>query len=306
MLVYMYRLSPDRLVQGQTSSIMSIEINQAHASRSADRPVALGRLVPLGLVVALMAFAVAMGWHRQLSLETLVRHRSAIEALVSAHTAIAVLAFMTVYATAVALSFPAASFLTVCGGVIFGALTGGLAAVAAATVGATVIFLVTRSAVGCVAGCRWARRAGPLREKLAAGFHKDAFCYLVFLRLVPLFPFWLVNLISGPAGVRLGTFITATALGIIPATFAFAFFGAGLNSAIAAQEVAYEACVAAGQADCRLDFDLQAAATPELIGGLVILGLIALIPPAAKRFGAARCPNGQANACSGRVDAGLQ
>jgi uncharacterized membrane protein YdjX (TVP38/TMEM64 family) len=284
---------------------MSMQTNKGPASRSADHPAAFGRLVPLGVILALMAFAVAMGWHRQLSLETLVRHRSSIEAVVAAHRAFAILAFIAVYAAAVALSFPGAAFLTVGGGAIFGALTGGLAAATAATLGATAIFLITKHALSCVAGCSWVRHAGPLREKLTAGFRENAFCYLVFLRLVPLFPFWLVNLVSAPAGVTLATFIAATSLGIIPATFAYAFFGAGLNSAIAAQEVLYQACVEAGQADCRLDFDLQAAATPELIGGLVILGLIALIPPAVKRYGAMRSATAQARAYSGRTDAGL-
>ena len=273
---------------------MSIEINQAH--RSPHRTPALGRLIPLGVILAVMVFAVAMGWHRQVSFEMLVRHRSSIEELVAAHRALAILAFITVYATAVALSFPGAALLTVGGGVIFGALTGGLAAMTAATLGATVIFLITKFACGCVAGCGWTQRAAPLAEKLAAGFRKDAFCYLVFLRLVPLFPFWLVNLIAAPAGVALVPFVAATALGIIPATFAFAFFGAGLSSAIVAQESVYRACVAAREVGCHLDFDLQAAVTPELIGGLAILGLFALIPPVARRYcamrrGAKGCPD---------------
>jgi uncharacterized membrane protein YdjX (TVP38/TMEM64 family) len=261
---------------------MSIEIN--HAQRSADGTPALGRLIPLGVVLSVMAFAVVMGWHRQLSLETLVRHRSSIEELVAAHRALAILAFIAVYTTAVALSFPGAALLTVGGGAIFGTLTGGVAAVTAATLGATVIFLITKLACGCVARRGWTRRTAPLAEKLAAGFRKDAFCYLVFLRLVPLFPFWLVNLISAPAGVALVPFVAATALGIIPATFAFAFFGAGLSTAIAAQENVYRACVAAREVGCHLDFDLRAAVTPQLIGGLVVLALIALIPPVVRRY----------------------
>jgi uncharacterized membrane protein YdjX (TVP38/TMEM64 family) len=123
---------------------------------------------------------------------------------------------------------------------------------------------------------------------------------LLFLRLVPLFPFWLVNLIAAPAGIAPVPFAIATALGIIPASFAFAFFGAGLSGAVAAQESAYEACVAAGKAGCHLDFDLQAAITPELIGGLVILGLFALIPPAGRRCSAIRR---RAKACPGGGDA---
>jgi uncharacterized membrane protein YdjX (TVP38/TMEM64 family) len=230
----------------------------------------------------------------------LVRHRSSIEELVAAHRAVAILAFVAVYAAAVALSFPGATLLTIGGGVIFGTLIGGLAAVTAATLGATMIFLITKFAWGCVAGCGWTRRAAPLAEKLAAGFRKDAFCYLVFLRLVPLFPFWLVNLIAAPAGVTLVAFVAATALGIIPATFAFAFFGAGLSSAIVAQESLYRACVAAGEIGCHLDFDLRAAITPKLIGGLAILALIALIAPVVKRHGATRR---RAKACPGSSDA---
>jgi uncharacterized membrane protein YdjX (TVP38/TMEM64 family) len=259
-----------------------------------------GRLIPLGAILAVMAFALAMGWHRQVSLEMLVRHRASIEELVAAHRAVAILAFIAVYAAAVALSFPSAVFLTIAGGAIFGTLTGGLAAVTAATLGATSIFLVTKFACGCVAACGWARCAAPLAEKLAAGFRKDAFSYLIFLRLVPLFPFWLVNLIAAPAGVALVPFVAATALGIIPATFAFAFFGAGLSSAIVAQESVYRACVAALEENCRLNFDLQAAVTPELICGLAILGLIALIPPVARGYCAIRSQrSGVSNQVSG-------
>jgi len=278
---------------------MSIEINQAQ--RSADHPLTLGRLIPLGVVLAAMGFAVAMGWHRQVSLETLVRHRSSIEELVAAHRALAIFGFIAVYVTAVALSFPGAALLTVVGGAIFGTLIGGVAAVTAATLGATVIFLVTKFACGCVASRGWTRRTAPLAEKLAAGFRKDAFCYLVFLRLVPLFPFWLINLISAPAGVALSPFVGATALGIIPATFAFAFFGAGLNTALVAQESIYRACLATGEAGCHLDFDLQAAITPQLLGGLAILALIALIPPVVRRYCATRRGG---KTCPGGADAG--
>jgi uncharacterized membrane protein YdjX (TVP38/TMEM64 family) len=273
---------------------MSIEINPAQ--RSSDRAPALARLIPLGVILALMAFAVAMGWHRQLALETLVRHRSAVEELVAQHRVMAILTFSAVYAAAVALSFPGAALLTVTGGAIFGPLIGGLAAVTAATLGATIIYLIAKYALSCVAGCAWTRRAAPLAGQVAAGFHNDAFYYLLFLRLVPLFPFWLINLVAAPAGVPPLPFVFATALGIIPATFAFAFFGAGLSGAIVAQDKAYEACVAAAEAGCHLDFDLPAAVTPELIGGLIVLALIALIPPVWRHCSALRR---RARACSG-------
>jgi uncharacterized membrane protein YdjX (TVP38/TMEM64 family) len=280
--------------------------------RSVIRRAVMWRVVPLLAVIAIAALAVAMGWHRQVSLETLVRHRAAIDSFVAAHRVAALLAFMALYAGAVTASLPGASVLTVAGGIIFGAVAGGLAAVTAATLGATMVFLVVRRAVGragVAAGAGAAggsgaasriptRFAGPVAEKLAAGFRRDAFCYLVFLRLVPLFPFWLVNLVPAAFGVGLVPFVAATALGILPGAFAYAFFGAGLDSAVAAEESAYRACLAGGAqqgpapvaplAGCRLDFDLAAAATPELIGALIALGLIALVPPAVRLYGGRR------------------
>jgi len=101
---------------------------------------------------------------------------------------------------------------------------------------------------------------------------------------VPIFPFWLVNLVPALCGVPLATFVAATALGIIPVTFAFAFVGAGLDSVIAAQQAAYQSCLAAARPDCRLEFHMKAALTPELLGALVALGVLALIPVVVKRL----------------------
>jgi uncharacterized membrane protein YdjX (TVP38/TMEM64 family) len=243
----------------------------------------LARFLPLAVIALISVTVIAMGWHKQLTFVALVDRLAAIDVFMAGHRIAALAGFAGIYALAVALSLPGAVFLTVCGGLIFGALTGGLAAIVGATAGATVIFLIARSAFG-----GWlVRRAGRRAENLAAGFRADAFHYLLFLRLVPVFPFWLVNLVPALCGVRLGTFVAATALGIIPGTFAFAFFGAGLDSAIAAQAAAYRACVAAGAANCKLGFDPSAAATPQLIAGLAALGLLALVPIAVRRFKAA-------------------
>ena len=149
-----------------------------------------------------------------------------------------------------------------------------------ATIGAICIFLIARSAIGEYL----VRRAGPVAERLAVGFRADAFSYLLFLRLVPIFPFWMVNLVPALAGVRLATFAAATALGVIPATFVFAFVGAGLDSVIAAQQAAYRSCLAAARSDCRLEFHVNAALTPELIGALTALGVLALVPVLVKRL----------------------
>jgi uncharacterized membrane protein YdjX (TVP38/TMEM64 family) len=127
-------------------------------------------------------------------------------------------------------------------------------------------------------------RAGLRASQLAQGFRADAFKYLLFLRLVPAFPFFLVNLVPAFAGVKLSTFVAATALGIIPAALVYAFAGTGLDSVIAAQKASYDVCVAAGRADCRLSFNTGDVLTPELIGALIALALLALAPVLVKRL----------------------
>jgi uncharacterized membrane protein YdjX (TVP38/TMEM64 family) len=240
----------------------------------------LRRVVPLVAVVAVSGFVIAMGWHRQLSFETLARHHEALRELIASHEVAAVGAYVVLYAVAIALSVPVGFFLTLAGGILFGAILGGAAAMAGATIGAIFIFLIAKSAVGE----HLLRRAGPLAGKLAQGFRADAFSYLLFLRLVPVFPFWLINLVPALCGVRLATFVAATAVGIIPGTFAIAFVGAGLDSVIAAQQAAYHLCLAGHRPDCRLRFHMNAVLTPELVTALVLLGVFALIPVAVKHL----------------------
>src|SRR5262245_14140275 len=247
---------------------------------AAERPcLRVRRLVPVAVIVVAAVVVFAMGWHRQLSLETLVRHRALLEHFVDTHFAAALAAFVTVYVAVVSLSIPGALFLTMAGGVLFGIVVGAAAVVVGATAGATIIFLIARSAFSEYI----VRRAGPRLGKIVKGFRADAFSYLLFLRLVPLFPFFLVNLAPALVGVRVGTFAAATAIGIIPATVVFASVGAGLDSIIRAQASAYEACRAAG-GDCRLDFDPAMVLTPQLIGALVGLGLLALVPVVVPRI----------------------
>ena len=248
--------------------------------QSAPRRASLKRYLPVALVVLAMAAVFATGAHRQVSLETLVRHRMAIDGFIDAHSVAAVAVYMAVYVVVVALSIPGALFLTISGGILFGTLVGGAATVVAATAGATVIFLVARSA--CGEGLF--RRAGPLAHKIAEGFRADAFSYLLFLRLVPAVPFFLVNLAPALVGVKVSTFVAATFIGIIPATVAFSFFGSGLDSVLAAQEKIYRACLASGSTDCHLQFDLSMIVTPRLLAALATLGVIALVPVVVKRL----------------------
>ncbi len=251
----------------------------AIAGPAAGTPLRLRRFLPFAAILIAMIVILATGLHRELSLETLVRHRAMIDGFVAEHGPAAVAAFTGIYVVAVALSVPGAIFLTICGGILFGWPIGSLAAIVGATTGATLIFLIARTACGE----SLVRRAGPRAEKIAQGFRADAFSYLLFLRLVPIFPFWLVNLAPALVGVRLRTFVAATAIGIVPGTFAYALVGAGLDSVIRAEGAAFRACLAAGGSDCRLDFDMYTALTPQLLVALAALGIIALIPILVRR-----------------------
>jgi uncharacterized membrane protein YdjX (TVP38/TMEM64 family) len=248
--------------------------------RTAETSSPIRRLLPLfAIVLIAVAVYVTLG-QGMISLEALLEHRQAIGTFVMEHQVLAVLAYIGLYAVAVAVSLPGAALMTVTGGFLFGVGIGATAAVIGATLGATAIFLVARTALGEPL----LKRAGPRASQLAQGFREDAFSYLLFLRLVPAFPFFLVNLVPAFAGVRLGTFVAATALGIIPGAAVFAFAGTGLDSLIAAQRQSYDACVAAGRADCELTFDPKGILTPEMIGALVALALLALVPVVVKRL----------------------
>jgi len=228
-----------------------------------------------------MAFAFMQGWHQQVTLEGIVAQRDRFHHFLAENATVSVLAYMAIYAVAVALSVPCGLILTAAGGLLFGWLVGALAAVVAATTGATIVFLIARTAVGD----SLSRRSGPWHAKLSDGFQKDALSYMLFLRLVPAFPFWLVNLAPALLGVPLRTFVTGTFLGIIPATLAFASAGAGLDSVILAAKNEHAACMALkGPDTCELKIHASSLVTMELILALALLGLVALIPVVLKRW----------------------
>src|SRR5262249_23104982 len=145
-------------------------------------------------------------------------------------------------------------------------------------IGAPSIFLIARTALGEPL----LRRAGASANQLAKGFREDAFSYLLFLRLVPVFPFFLVNLVAAFAGVRLGPFVAATALGIIPAAVVFAFAGIGLGSGISAPETSYRQWIAPPAPRCHIVFGPMDVLTPQMITAFIAIALLALMPVALK------------------------
>ncbi|ALK10745.1 TVP38/TMEM64 family protein [Blastochloris viridis] len=238
------------------------------------------RLLPAAAVAAAMVAALALGGHRYLSLAALVDHHAALEALVASHPLTAAAVFVAGYAAVTALSLPGAAVMTLLGGLLFGWLGGTLASLVAATAGATAVFLIARTSFGD----DLARRAGGTLAQLAGGFQRNALSYLLFLRLVPAFPFWLVNLVPALLGVRLSTYVVATAIGILPATLVFALIGSGLGGTLKAERAAVAACVARGGAPCEVTLSVGDFLTPGFIAGLTALSVLALLPLLVKRL----------------------
>ena len=186
----------------------------------------LRRLWPLLVLISGLLLFFAFGGPKYFTLESLRLYRADLADYVTYHTTITVIIFAVGYAVMVAFSLPGALILTVTAGFLFGTMIGTGLVVVGATVGATAIFLIAKTALGDPLRAR----AGPSLKKMEAGFQENALSYLLILRLVPLFPFFLVNLVPAFLGVKLRIYMFATAIGIIPGTFVFAQVGTGLDS----------------------------------------------------------------------------
>jgi uncharacterized membrane protein YdjX (TVP38/TMEM64 family) len=252
----------------------------ANEAETAGRPASWTRYLPLAILALAMAAVFATGGHKVLSLETIVAYRDKLQAFVHEYGPMAVIAYSAFYVAVVALSIPGGVFMTILGGFLFGWLFGGAIASVSATLGAVLVFLIARTSVGDIL----ARKAGPRLQKFADGFREDAFSYLLFLRFLPIMPFWMTNLAPALFGVRVETFAFATMIGILPATFTFATAGAGLDSVIAAQKASFEACKASGRADCAFDLNVWSLLTPQIIAAFAALGIMALIPVAVRHW----------------------
>jgi uncharacterized membrane protein YdjX (TVP38/TMEM64 family) len=185
----------------------------------------LGRLAPLAILVLGLVMFFVLGLERHLSFETLGRHHAALAAWVAGNTVLAALAFVAGYALIVAFSLPVAALLTPLGGFLFGTWTGAALSVIAATLGAVAVFLAARTAFRDL----FHARAGSRLRRFEKGFARDDFNYLLSLRLIPIFPFWLINVVPALLGMRVGRFALATLIGIVPAGIVYAGLGDGLG-----------------------------------------------------------------------------
>jgi uncharacterized membrane protein YdjX (TVP38/TMEM64 family) len=240
------------------------------------------RMVPLAVLLAAIIAAFAFRLDRYLSFEQLAAHREWLLAEVDRLGLLAAVLFVLVYAAATGLSLPGAAILTMTSGFLFGTLAGTVIAVCGATLGATIVFLAARTAFGGVLRAR----AGPFIRKLEAGFSANALSYLLVLRLVPLFPFFAVNLVPAFLGVRLPVFVLGTFVGIIPGGFVYAGLGSGIGALIERGERP----------------DLGIIFQPRVLGPLVALALLALVPVAYKHFHRPKARTGAPNERDGPMN----
>jgi len=195
-----------------------------------------------------------------LSLDALKDNRDHLLAFTESNYATSVALFILAYITVTGLSLPGAVILTLAGGFLFGSVFGTLYVNIGATTGATLAFLAARYLLR-----DWVeQKFGKWLEPLQQGFAKNAFSYLMTLRLIPLFPFFVVNLVSGLTRMSVGTYVGATALGIIPGSFVYAYAGRQLGTINSLKEIA----------------------SPNVIAAFVLLGLLALVPIVYKKVSA--------------------
>jgi len=213
-------------------------------------------------IAAVIAVAIGAFFYfdlgRVLLLAALKENRDHLLAFTEANSVGAAALFVLCYIAVTGLSLPGAVILTLAGGFLFGTVFGTLLVNLGATSGATLAFLAARYMLRDWVEQRFGKWLGPLQQ----GFAKNAFSYLVTLRLIPLFPFFAVNLVSGLTRMNVGSYVAAPALGIIPGSFVYAYAGRQLGTINSLSEIA----------------------SPNVIAAFVLLGLLALVPIAYKKF----------------------
>ncbi len=217
-----------------------------------------------GKIVIAVVIAVAIGAFfyfdlgQFLSLTALKEHRDTLLSFTEANYASSAGLFILAYIVVTGLSLPGAVILTLAGGFLFGSLFGTLFVNLGATTGATLAFLTARYLLRDWVEQKFGKWLRPVQQ----GFTNNAFSYLMILRLIPLFPFFIVNLVSGLTRMNVGTYVAATALGIIPGSFVYAYAGRQLGTINSLKEIA----------------------STNVIEAFVLLGLLALVPTVYNKF----------------------
>lgn len=258
------------------SAAMEDLAEKADKAETAKTAPAWRKWVPVAFILGVLAFIWSIGWFDYVSLSSMIMHREMLGTFVSENLILGMLAYVALYAALVAISFPGASLLTIAAGFLFGGLTGTLVTVVGATIGAVIIFEIAKTSLGDA----MQKRTGKFVDKMRKGFQEDSFLYVLTLRLTPVFPFWVMNIVPAVLGMRVGPYALATFFGIIPGTLAYAYIGSGLDSVIMAQEEANPGCAAAGTCE----IDPASLITADVIIAMVGLGVISILPVIIKKL----------------------
>ncbi len=245
-----------------------LEESHGTAAPASGPRLSVGRLLPVAFILGAVVAVFALDLDRFLTFDTLREHREVLTGFVATNGVFAVLAFILIYAASTALSLPGGAVLTISAGFLFGSWLGAASVVIGATLGAIGVFTIAKTALGDALRAK----AGPALKKMEAGFRENALSYLLVLRLIPLFPFFVVNIVPAFLGVPLRTYAIATFLGIIPGSFVFASVGAGLGSIFDSMET----------------FNPSSVLTPEVVTALVGLAVLSLLPVAYKKLAGRR------------------
>lgn len=220
------------------------------------------RLLIVGLFAAAIAAFVLLDLGQYLDLGTLQDRREQLRVFTEDHLAIMIAAYMAVYVLMAALSIPGAAVLTIAGGALFGVLLGTVVVSFASTIGATLVFLAARFLLRDVIQRRFGKRLQVIND----GVNRDGAFYLLALRLVPAFPFWMINLVMALTPIRAWTFYWVSQIGMLPATIVYVNAGTQLAQVESTGDIL----------------------SPALIGAFVLLGLLPLILRWVTRWLAAR------------------
>lgn len=222
------------------------------------------RFLPLLIILVGMALIYFSGLFRYLSFDCLKLYHQNLKAYIAEHPIAVPILYILIYIILTALSVPGAIFLTLLGGYLFPQPWSTIYVVFSATCGATLIFLAARTALTDFLR----EKAGSFLKKMEKGFQENAVSYLLFLRFVPLFPFWIVNIAPAFFGVRLRTFVWTTLIGIAPGSFVFTLAGGGLEKIFESNQA----------------FSLNTILNTQLKIALALLGIFALIPILIKKI----------------------
>lgn len=184
----------------------------------------LSRYSLLGILILASIAFFYFHLYDYLTLTNLKNYQSAAMQWTTTHYSLAVTLYILIFSILIACAIPCATFLTLLGGFLFSTIAI-LYAEFSITFGGMLLYLAVRTAIGSRIA---AKRSGWIK-KIEAGFRQNAFNYLLTLRLVPIFPCWISNIGAGILNVPIKTFLSATALGILPATVIYVLAGRGLD-----------------------------------------------------------------------------